>query len=692
MSRTLRIPRKTILIALMFASGITAGSVWLFFRLAPPAKTAFGWSADLATLAGNGERGNADGESAAARFSDPFGLAIDPTGTIYVADAGENNHVRRIDADGTVTTLPGQFETPSGLAIDSAGNVIVADTGANLIRKISPAGAVTTIAGDGTAGFRDGAANQARFNGPIGIAVAPDGTIYVADSYNDRIRSIDANGQVRTIAGGPAPGFLDGRGALAAFNTPCGLIIDKKGALLVADTGNDAIRRVQKDGRVDTLVYSDVSDRDGVLKAPVGLAQSWDGFLYISSYRRGRIVQMSPSRQLRVLIGRGAPDDGNEKLQLTSPAGLALDRTGALYVAESSRYTVRKLTRRSAGESASNAELQTAVPALVRAKNLPWPVAPQQGWHEVVGSMGEVRGNYQGESRDHLHAGLDIRAPVGETVLAIANEKVADPLSIGPVEWLSEGLRLDALAYIHMRVGRTPSGLPIDPARFALVHDDQGKLTAVRVKRGTRFRIGDPLGTINRMAHVHLELGPPGGRVNPLLLQFTGFSDHVSPRIETVQLVDGAHQPLAMKEDGRLVVSRASGALSIVVDAWDHVDGNAVYRRLGLYRAGFQILRADGTPVRGFERPRITLLFDRMPTDPEAVKIAYAEASGVSVHSGHQTRFLYELTNRVGGGRAGMGGGAPAQLRPGKYLIRVFAADFAGNIAQDRRDLAITVR
>lgn len=684
--------RKTVLIALALGLAITVGGLWLFSRLGPPARTSFGWPAMLTTLAGTGERGNADGDRATARFSDPFALAIDTGGTLYVADAGETNRIRRIDPDGTVTTLPGQFDTPSGIAIDTAGNVIVADTGANAIRRISPDGVLTTIAGDGTAGFRDGPANLARFNGPIGVAVDADGTIYVADSYNDRIRVIDANGQVSTLAGGALQGFRDGQGETAAFNTPCGLIIGRDGALIVADTGNDAIRRVGKDGRVGTLALSLTDDRDGLIKAPVGLAQSWDGYLYIASYRRGRIVQMSPSRELRVLAGRGAAEPGNETLRLSSPAGLALDRTGALYVADASRYAVRKLSPRSADAASPEPDLPVAPPALVRASTIPWPVAPQNSWHEVVGDLGEVRGNYQGESRDHLHAGLDIAGNVGATVLAIADEKIADPLSSGSVEWLSEGLRVDALTYIHMRVGRTPAGQPIDPARFQLVHDETGTLTNVRVRRGTRFRVGDPLGTINRMAHVHLELGPPGGRVNALMLRFAGFTDRFAPRIDSIRILDGAGQRLTEQRDGRLLVPADGGPFDIVVDAWDQVDGNAIYRRLGLYRAGFQILHADGTPVRGFERPQINLLFDRMPTDPEAVKIAYAADSGVGVHSGRQTRFLYVVTNRVSGGRAEIGGWTPADLAPGDYVIRIFAADFAGNVAQAGRDLAIAVR
>ena len=658
-----------------------------------PKPTAFGWPAALTTVAGNGERGSADGPGSSARFSDPFAVAIDAKGALYVADAGETNRIRKIAPDGRTTTLPGSFDTPSGLAVDRAGNVYVADTGANLIRKISRQGVVTTIAGDGTAGFRDGPAGQARFNGPIGLAVDAGGDVYVADTYNDRIRRIASDGQVTTLAGGAAPGFADGKGGGAAFDTPCGLALDPTGALLIADAGNDAIRRLGKDGEVTTLARGAPEDRDAALRAPIGLAATADGYLYIATFRRGRILEMSPKGELRTLAGQDAWVPENRSLRLSHPAGLTVDRRGALYVAEAAGYAIRKLSPRRPGDAdpAPAPEPAAAPPALTRAASFPWPVKPQWSWHEVVGDMGEVRGDYRGESRDHLHAGLDVRADVGETVLAVADEKVESPLPDWNLGGLSEGLQIDQLTYIHMRVGRTPAGAPLDPAHFLLVADAAGKLAAVRVKRGTRFQVGDPLGTVNRMAHVHLELGPRGGD-NPLALRFAGLADHIAPHISSIQLFDGSGRRLTEQRQGRLVVPREAGALSIVVDAWDQVDGDAARRRLGLYRAGFQVLKTDGSPVKGFERPLINLEFDRLPTDGDAVKIAYAAASGDTVHGAQETRFLYVVTNRVRGGRAERGEWRPADLPPGDYTLRILAADYAGNEAVEGRDLPIAVR
>lgn len=671
---------------------LAAGALWLMYALGwfSPAPTRFGWPADLTTTAGDGIRGHTDGAAAKARFSDPFALAITRDGTLYVADAGDTNRIRKVDAEGTVTTLPGAFDTPSGIALDRKGNVFVTDTGANTIRRITPEGAVTTFAGDGTAGLRDGAAAQARFNGPIGVAADDKGNVYVADSYNDRIRLITPDGPVRTLAGGDAPGFTDGQGAAAAFDTPTALALDHDGGLIVADTGNDAIRKIDQQGQVSTIAHSDRNDGAGLLKGPVGLAATWDGYLYATT-ARGRVVQISPTGEIRALTGPGA-SDGNAALHLTGPTGLAIDRTGALYLADASAYAIRKLTPRRADAPAVNAALQSAPPALVSAPVFPWPVRPQTGWHEVVGDMGEVRGNYQGEPRDHLHAGLDIRAPVGDLVVVAANEKVQDPLPNWDVNGLSEGLRIDQMTYIHMRVGRLPDGTPLDPARFQLIRDATGHVTRIRIKRGTRFRVGDPLGTINRMAHVHLELGPPRAKANALLLAFPGFADHVAPHIGGVRLLDATARRLTETQNGRLIVPAAAGLLDIVADAWDQVDNNEARRRLGLYKAGFQILKPDGTPLPGYQQPRIGVEFDRMPTASDAVKILYAPDSGDAVHSDQPTRMLYVVSNVVRHGRAERGGWNPAGLAPGDYTIRIYAADRAGNVAAAGRDVPITIR
>ena len=389
-------PRKlTIAAALLLLAA--AAALWLLFTLGwfSPAPTRFGWPADLTTTAGDGVRGHTDGAAASARFSDPFALAIAPDGALYVADAGETNRIRKIDAGGNVTTLPGAFDTPSGIAIDTAGNIIVADTGANMIRRISPTGTVTTLAGDGTAALRDGAAAQARFNGPIGVAVDGKGNVYVADSYNDRIRLITPAGQVRTLAGGDAPGFADGTGAAATFDTPTALALDRHGALLVADSGNHAIRRVDRQGRVSTIAHSDKSDGADLLSGAIGLVSTWDNYLYVAT-TRGRIVQIAPGGALRVLVGAGTDD--NPALRLAGPTGLAMDQAGALHVADASSFAIRKLTPRRAGAPAINTALTSAPSALVNAPVVPWPLNPQHGWHEVVGDMGEVRGNYQGKA------------------------------------------------------------------------------------------------------------------------------------------------------------------------------------------------------------------------------------------------------------------------------------------------------
>lgn len=688
-------PRKLALVVGLGLMAAAASAVWLLATLGwfTPPPTKFGWPATMTAVAGDGVRGHADGAANRARFGDPFALAMDGRGSLYVADAGDPGRIRKIAPDGTVTTLPGWFDTPSGLALDRAGNLFVADTSGNTVRKISPAGIVTTIAGDGTAGYRDGPAAQARFDGPIGIAADDQGDIYVADSYNDRIRVISPDGQVRTLAGAGAPGFADGKGVGAAFDTPTAIALDRHGRILVADSGNDALRKVERDGRVSTLARTDPNDGAGLLQGLVGVAASWDGYVYLSCYRRGRIVEMSPVGALRVLAGPGSTIDGNAALPLAGPAGLALDSSGALYVADASAYAVRKLSPRTPGTPPAVAAVpEPALPALVHAPIVPWPVEPQFGWHEVVGDMGEVRGNYQGEARDHLHAGLDISAPVGATVFASADETVRDPLPDWDVEGLSEGLRIDQLTYIHMRVGRTAMGQPLDPARFQILRDAQGRVTRVRVRRGTRFRVGDPLGTINRMAHVHLELGAPREKVNALLLDFPGFGDHVAPHIDQVYVLGGDGQRLTAMEKGRLLVPAGGGVVSLVADAWDQVDNNAARRRLGLYRIGFQILKADGRPAPGFERPRITMEFDRMPTSADAAKIIYAPSSGDTVHSDQQTKFLYVVTNVLRHGRAEPGGWNPADLPPGDYTIRIHAADRAGNVASAGRDLLVTLR
>jgi len=242
----------------------------------------------------------------------------------------------------------------------------------------------------------------------------------------------------------------------------------------------------------------------------------------------------------------------------------------------------------------------------------------------------------------------------------------------------------------RLRVGRSERDEMLDPNTFIPVRDAAGKVVRVRVRRGTRLRVGQALGTINRMYHVHMNLGPPGAELNPLALPFDGYGDHFAPRIarDGVQLFDESGARVKEKRAGRLVLR---GRVRVVVDAFDQVDGNQPRRRLGLYRLGYQLLHADGSPAPGFEQPRVQIEFDRLPPDREAPKIVYADESGITVYGSSETRFLYEVTNSVRHGRAERGVWDTTALPPGDYTLRILAADFAGNEADANRDVLITL-
>ncbi len=624
------------------------------------------------------------------RFGDPFGTVVDAHGNVFVADGGECSCIRRIAPDGQAIVFAGgrvgfadgvgaaaAFDTPSALAIDRLGNLYVADTHNNAIRKVAPDGGVTTLAG-----------SAAGFDGPVGVAVDRDGNVYVADTYNDRIRRIGKDGAVTTVAGSGTPDYLDGTGAAAAFDTPSAIAVDKHGVLFVADTGNNAIRRIDQHGEVTTLARAPEDERRPLLRRPVALALTHDGYLYASG-AGGRILQFDPGGQYHALPDADRPPDtsyaSDGSVRLYAPRGIAIKRDGALVVADGQAQQVFALAPPQAG--VPPAHTKRVLPAVA---SMPWPVGPQTEPHEVVGVLGEVRGSYDGENRDHFHAGLDIRADVGARVLAVLPATVGDPYPNWAFGQLGEGMSIGPLSYIHMRVGRDARGNPLDP-RFQVLRDAKGKPARVRVRRGTRFAVGDALGTINPMAHVHMEYYPGGVAVNALALPFTGLRDTVPPRIQSIALYDAGGKRLPGKKGKRLHVARTLGDLTIVAAGYDQMDDNLARRRLGLYKVGYQLLHADGSPVAGFETPRITQVYDRLPREREAVKLLYAANSGITVYGSKATVFAYAVNNTLQDGVALPGTWKVDSLAPGDYVLRIYAADFAGQVAQEGRDLPITV-
>jgi len=164
-----------------------------------------------------------------------------------------------------------------------------------------------------------------------------------------------------------------------------------------------------------------------------------------------------------------------------------------------------------------------------------------------------------------------------------------------------------------------------------------------------------------------------------------GFKDDIIPTIESIQLFDGSGTQIKQTK-GRFEVS---GNIRIVVDAYDRTNMNPDRRRLGLYKLGYQLLKPDGSPL---EEPRISLLFNRVPPNDDATKIAYAEESGITVYGSAKTLFLYEITNTVRDGHATRGTWDTSQLPKGDYILRIIAADYSGNEAQKDRDINITIR
>jgi streptogramin lyase len=684
----------------------------------------------VTTIAGAGYPGVEDGPARSASFSDPFGVAVDRRGYVFVTDGGESNRIRRITTDGKVETVAGsmegfadgdahqaQFNTPSGIAIDRKGNIIIADTSNNRIRKIAADGKVTTLAGSGVVGYKDGPASEAEFDGPIGVAVDKQGSVIVADAYNDRIRKVAADGMVSTIAGAGSAGFNDGSATIAGFNTPSGVAIDTQGNIFVADTGNSAVRKITPQGEVSTIAsrYQQESQRSSVeLRHPVGIVVTHDGFLFITDARR--LIRIAPDGDAEMYAGGsiGFADGIRDQARFSGPSGIAIDREGNLFVADSQNYMIRhiepKLSKTVVSDTApipkaafvqpSSEPLDpnpvTVIPDLSASRLnvgqvFPWPLQPQNQWHEIAGVVGEARGASGGVALDHIHSGLDVRGNQGEPVLSVMDEKISSPIAAWDYGGAGEGIHIGLISYIHTRVGRNDRDEIQNPDKFKPEIDSAGKIIAVRPRRGARFKVGDFIGTINRLYHVHLNLGPRNSEANALMFPFPEFKDTVPPTIEPggIEVVSSAGVAFKDKQHGRLLVS---GDVDIVVSAYDRVDGNVATRKLGLYRAGYQLLDGKGSPVAGFEQPLMNIEFNRLPWDGASVFYAYAAGSGVSAY-GTPTKFRYIVTNRVRDGEAIDGFLRTSLLAPGDYIIHVIAEDYAGNRATGKStELAITVR
>jgi len=320
-------------------------------------------TAVVSTFAGDGTDAYLNGPLLSARFHTPVDIAISAGGTLYVADYN-GRRIRKISGgqvsllagDGNFGTRDGagdtaQFVDPFRIEVDPVGNVYVMDMADARVRRIAPNGIVSTFAGTGVPGFRNGDASVAQFGeGMGGIAIGARGDIYIDDTNNGRIRRISAAGQVSTFAGREQKGFVDGDTSVAEFLDPNAILFDKQGNMYVADNGNYFIRKITPAGMVSRFSGAGTH---GMADGDAGTAQ----FLFIYDMvmdREGnilltdgdRIRKVNASGQVSTIAGSttGYADGDGTTAQFNYPAGLAIDVDGNLYVADAMNNRVRKIS------------------------------------------------------------------------------------------------------------------------------------------------------------------------------------------------------------------------------------------------------------------------------------------------------------------------------------------------------------
>jgi uncharacterized repeat protein (TIGR01451 family) len=332
----------------------------------------------ITTVAGNGTATFAgDGGTATnASLNYPTGVAVDASGKLFIADCN-NNRLRKVSATGVITTVAGngtpgysgdgglatsaRLFSPWGVVVDATGNLFIADANNNRLRKVSATGVITTVAGNGTAGYSGdgGAATSASLSYPSGVAVDTTGNLFIADAANDRLRKVGTNGVITTVAGNGAPGYFGDGGAAtsASLYCPRGVAVDAAGNLFIADSNNNRIREVNLAGIIETVAGNGAAGYSGdggvatsaSLFYPWGVAVDAAGNVLIADSYNSRLRTVSPSGLIATAAGKGTSgfsgDGGSAtNASLHYPYGVAVDAIGEIFIADSYNNRVRMVS------------------------------------------------------------------------------------------------------------------------------------------------------------------------------------------------------------------------------------------------------------------------------------------------------------------------------------------------------------
>jgi sugar lactone lactonase YvrE len=367
-----------------FPSGVAVDGIGGFYVSSQAQHSVYRVAADgsITLIAGTGAGGfSGDGGPAtAAKLNDPNGIALDAAGNLYIADAS-NNRIRKVTTAGIINTVAGygasmgpsgdggpaaaaQLFIPNSVAFDSEGNLYIADTGHSRIRKVTPAGIISTVVGNGISGYNGdgGPATAAQLAMPASVAFDSAGNLYIADRFNDRIRKVMPSGIISTVVGKETRGYSgDGGSATAAqLRGPNSIAIDFAGNLYISDQGNHRIRKVTTTGIISTVAGNENKGYNGdgglaiaaQLNDPRGVAIDSAGNLYITEYQNNRIRKVTTAGLISTVAGNGeggfirAADPRSRTIeQPYIPTGAAVDSTVNTYIDRDGYYHIRNVIK-----------------------------------------------------------------------------------------------------------------------------------------------------------------------------------------------------------------------------------------------------------------------------------------------------------------------------------------------------------